>query len=65
MKEYKIHGVVSVSCWTTVKAKSGKEALKIAKERELVSHHISNMYGVDEFFHFSNDGMPQELEIDE
>ncbi len=64
MKEYEIHGVVSVSCWTKVKAESKEEAIKKAEDRDLAELHIDGMDSEDECFHFSNDGRPQKLRIE-
>lgn len=68
--KYTITGKMTVSCWTEVEAESPEEALKIAQERanneQVASVPIfSGSNPVDESFHFSNDGTPLNLEIEE
>lgn len=65
MKEYKINGVVTVGCWTTVKAKSKEEAIEIAERRDMAGFQIDGGYSIDEYFHLSNDGMAKNLSIEE
>jgi hypothetical protein len=39
MKEFNLSGMVTVSVYTTVKANSLEEAVKIAKERDIERHN--------------------------
>ncbi len=65
MKEYLISGLVTVSCWTKVKANSKDDAIKEANSRELAYAHIDGTFLENECFHFTNDGQPYDLKVDE
>lgn len=61
---------MTVSCWTKVEAESKEEALKIAQERADIENVasvpiFSGSDDVNECFHFSNDGSPLKLEIED
>jgi len=68
--KYGITGIMTVSCWTEVEADSPEEALKIARERaedEMVASLNASPFTspVAETFHFQNDGVPSDLEIED
>ena len=65
MKAYKVYGVMTVSCWTTVTAKSAEEALNIAKQRGVAEHQIDGSYPEDESWQFDSDGEPRQLSTEE
>jgi Ni2+-binding GTPase involved in maturation of urease and hydrogenase len=64
MKNYKIVGCITVSCYTEVQANSEEEALEIAKQRE-TSNFCYNPYtsSVKRSWHVESDGEPFDLEI--
>ena len=66
MPVFKFRGSVTVSCWTEVEADTGEQALAIAQDRELGKLYPSSISGdVSQVWHFSDDGAPQEIELDD
>lgn len=66
MKEYKISGAITVSCFTKVEANSPEEALEIAKKRRVADITINAFdQEEDEAWNFDSDGEPFDIRIDE
>lgn len=66
MPTYKLKGVVTVSCWTEVEAETEMQAMALARRRELGNLNIFSISGdISEVWHFGDDGMPQDIELDD
>ncbi len=62
--EFRIKGVVTVSCWTVVEAEDSAAALRIASNRDMATHHIDGSQDETECWNFDNDGEPQDLSVE-
>ena len=66
MPVFKFRGSVTVSCWTEVEADTQEQALAIAQDREMGSLNCFSISSdVSEVWQFSDDGVPQEIELDD
>jgi hypothetical protein len=67
MKTYRVKAIITISLSTLVKAKSEKEAVELARSRELQSLPDDGYYTADEYWCHSGelDGEPQELTAEE
>jgi len=65
LKKFRVMALMGVSAWTEVEAETEEEALEIAKSRDPGGLCHNAIYpGVDECWHFENDGEPRDVEID-
>lgn len=66
MRNYYIEGEMTVGCWTEVEARSEEEALEIASGRDVSELSIAAFTdGIDEAWHFDNDGNPLKIRLRE
>lgn len=64
--KYRVCGELTVSCWTIVDAACPTEAILRAEERVVSDLCYAPFSGEDtEEWHFENDGVPQEISIEE
>jgi hypothetical protein len=61
LPEFEIAGLMTISCFTKVKAATLEEAIAIAAKREVAGFHIDGSYPVDECWHFDSDGVPHSI----
>lgn len=64
MTTYQVCGKVTVSCWTTVEARSPEEAIAKAQGHEMAEFQIDGCYPEDECWHMDSDGAPSELVVE-
>lgn len=64
MAKYRVHGTITVSCWTEVTARSEAEALRIAQGRQVAEVYIDPSYPEDDCWQIDSDGTPENLRID-
>jgi hypothetical protein len=66
MKEFNLNGKVTISVYTTVKANSLEEAIKIAKERDISNYHYSSpKQSHEDWINEEYDGEVFDIELDE
>ena len=66
MPKFNFTASVTVSCWTEVEAETLEEAKKEAKKRPLARLCYAPFSGeVDKYWHFENDGEPQEVKVED
>jgi len=62
MKKFNLSACVGVSAYTTVEAETLDQAIKIAKDRDVVIGGVGSGYSEDEFWVIDDaDGLPQEI----
>jgi hypothetical protein len=62
-QDFEVEGLLTVSCFTKVRAKTREEAVAIAKQRQVADFHIDGSYPVDECWHFDADGVPHTIHV--
>ena len=65
MAKFKFRAAATISCWTGVEADTLEEAKREAELRELGGLCFNPFSGdVTEEWHFENDGVPFDIELD-